>query len=183
MCPVRKLNASLSFPRFPLQQTSDNAENVKEIERRVHSLSEMLAPPVGEDDYAEKTRRAVLQRFVPVQYTHRSAYPSLRNLERVIARLEPLTDQHGLVRFLRSADNAKILTGFVQELADAITDYQVRATGPIVISTKRPARFQYNKECTRERGRSTMTPRIYMAIQRTSVMIPGTFSVIPRTSE
>ena len=50
--------------RCPLQQTSDNAEKVKEIEQRVHSLSGVLATPVSEDDYAEKTRRIVLWRFV-----------------------------------------------------------------------------------------------------------------------
>jgi len=43
----------------------DNEGNVKEIERRVQSLSGMLASPVSEDDYAEKGRRAELQRFVP----------------------------------------------------------------------------------------------------------------------
>ena len=69
------------------------------------------------------------------EYTHRFAHPSLRNLERVIAKLEPLSDQLGLVRFLRSADNAKTLTGFVQELADAITDYQVRAVSPTSVFT------------------------------------------------
>ena len=58
------------------------------------------------------------------------AYPSLRKLEGVIAKLEPLSDQHALVRFLRNVDNAKTLTGFVQELANAITDYQVRADSP-----------------------------------------------------
>ena len=42
-----------------------------------------------------------------------------------MAKLEPLSDQHGLIRFLRNVDNAKALTGFVQELADAIIDYQV----------------------------------------------------------
>ena len=47
----------------------------------------------------------------------------------MLAKLEPLTDQHALTRFLRNADNVKILTGFVQELSDAITDYQVRAFG------------------------------------------------------
>ena len=52
-------------------------------------------------------------------------YPSFRKLEGVIAKLEPLSDQHGLIGFLRNIDNAKTLTGFVQELADAITDYQV----------------------------------------------------------
>ena len=40
---------------------------MKEIEQRVHSLSGVLASPVGEDDYAEKTRRVVLWRFVLVR--------------------------------------------------------------------------------------------------------------------
>ena len=40
-------------------------------------------------------------------------------------KLEPLSDQHAIVGFLRNVDNAKRLTGFVQELANMITDYQV----------------------------------------------------------
>ena len=51
----------------PLQQTSDNVEGVKEIERRVQSLSGVLASPVSEDDYAEKGRRVELRRFVSVR--------------------------------------------------------------------------------------------------------------------
>ena len=49
----------------------------------------------------------------------------LRKLEGVIAGLEPLSDQHALVGFLNNVENAKTLTGFVQEVANAITDYQV----------------------------------------------------------
>jgi hypothetical protein len=67
VCPVRELNTSSSFAYFLLQQTSDNAEGVKEIERRVQSLSGVLTPPVSEDDYAEKGRRVVLRRFVLVR--------------------------------------------------------------------------------------------------------------------
>ena len=69
MCvyPIRKLNASSSFVCFPLQQTSDNVEGVKEIERRVQSLSGMLVSPVSEDDRAEKGRRIELQRFVLIR--------------------------------------------------------------------------------------------------------------------
>ena len=37
---------------------------MKEVERRVESLSGMLISPVGEDDDAEKGRRAELWRFV-----------------------------------------------------------------------------------------------------------------------
>ena len=58
-------------------------------------------------------------------YPYRFTYPSLRKLEAVIAKLEPLSDQNALVGFLRNVDNAKTLTGFVQELANAVTDYQV----------------------------------------------------------
>ena len=88
-----------------------------------------------------------------------SAYPPLRNLEGIIAKLEPLSNQHGLVRFLRGVDNAKTLTGLVEELADAITDYRVRVADPTVGFAERPASFRYNKECTRRRGKLIMIPR------------------------
>ena len=55
------------------------------------------------------------------QFTH----PTLRKLDGVIAKLEPLSEQHAFVKFLRNVDNTKVLSGFVQELADAITYYQV----------------------------------------------------------
>jgi hypothetical protein len=148
----------------------------------VQSLSSVLASPISEDDHAEKRRRVELRRFVLVRiYTNRP-HPSLRKLEGVIAKLEPLSDQHGLVSFLRSVDNSKTLGGFVQELADAITDYQVRTVGSTVIFTERLARFRYNKGCTKGRGKSTMTPRTSRAIPRTSVMMPRLYLVIPRTS-
>ena len=104
-------------------------QKVKEIEQRVHLLSGVLASPVSEDDHAEKGRRVELQRFVPLQVyvnliTH-IAYPICRKLETVIAKLEPLSEQHVLVGFLCNVNNSKTLTGFVQELANAIMDYQV----------------------------------------------------------
>lgn len=45
----------------------DNAEAVKDIERRVHWLPSVPASPMREDDQAEKTRRGKLQRFVFVE--------------------------------------------------------------------------------------------------------------------
>jgi hypothetical protein len=53
-----------SFAFFPLQRAVDNAEVVKDIEQRVHSLSGVLTAPVGKDDHTEKARRAGLQRLV-----------------------------------------------------------------------------------------------------------------------
>ena len=52
-------------------------------------------------------------------------YPTFRKLEGVIAKLEPLSDQHKLIRFLCNIDNTKTLAGFIHELANAVTDYQV----------------------------------------------------------
>ena len=50
---------------------------------------------------------------------------ALRTLDGVITKLEPLTDEHVLLRFIRNVDNAEVLSGFVQELADAVEYYQV----------------------------------------------------------
>ena len=43
----------------------------------------------------------------------------------VILKLEPLSEQNGLLKFLRNEDHAGLLNGFVQDIAHAITDYQV----------------------------------------------------------
>ena len=59
-------NPPSSYSRPPFQQTLDNAARVKEIERRVQSLSGVLTSPVSEDDYAEKGRRTELWWFVPI---------------------------------------------------------------------------------------------------------------------
>ena len=63
-----------------------------------------------------------------------------------------------------------------------ITDYRVRAAGPTMVFTERPARFRYNKWCMIEPGISTMTPRTFVTIQRTSAMTPRASAVILRTS-
>ena len=119
---------------FLLQQTSDNAEMVKEMERRVWSLSGVLDSPVSENDYAEKGRRVVLRRSVSCHTNEcQFVHPSFRKLEVVIARLEPLSNQHAIIGFLHNINDAKALAGSVQELADAITEYQVCATFPTMI--------------------------------------------------
>ena len=70
-------NTLSSFACSLPQQTSDNVEGVKEIERRVQSLSGVLASPVGKDDHAEKARREELRRFVLAQIYIRLLIPPL----------------------------------------------------------------------------------------------------------
>ena len=40
-------------------------------------------------------------------------------------KLRPLSERWGIVQFLNNEDYANTLNGFVQDLANAITDYQV----------------------------------------------------------
>ena len=116
----------------------------------------------------------------PCEYVSVCLSP-LRKLEEVITKLEPLSDQHALIRFFHNIDNTKTLTGFVQELANAVTDYQVRAAGPTAIFNEHQIRFRYNKECTRGRETSMMIPRASVMIPKTSSAILRTSSMIPRT--
>jgi len=43
----------------------------------------------------------------------------------VVVKLEPLSEQSGLLKFLRNEDHSGLLNGFVQDMACAVMDYQV----------------------------------------------------------
>ena len=112
------------------QQTVSNARQVEEIEERVLSLSDILCSPPREGDHSENTRRELLCRFVRLQVPTPTAIPLTLDIRRrlmgVILKLEPLSEQSGLSKFLRNEDYAGLLNGFVQDIAYAVTDYQVR---------------------------------------------------------
>jgi len=105
--------------------------------------------------------------------TCRFTYLAPRKLDGVIIKLKPLSEEYTLLKFLRNVDNAKILSGFVQELANAVGYYQVGTPCPAVIVNEYPDRFRYNKECMREQEGSTTKSGISMMILRTSLVIPG----------
>jgi len=48
----------------------------------------------------------------------------------VLEKLEPLSEQKGLLKFLRNEDHAGLLSGFVQDIVQAVTDYQVDGMPP-----------------------------------------------------
>jgi len=118
-----------------LQQTTANAEQIREIEERVQSLAEALTSPVGDQDSGEKARREVLRKFVfPHQgaLVHGETESTIRRkLDGIIAKLGPLSEQQGLLKFLKNVDHANALNGFVQDLDYAVTDYQVRVANSI----------------------------------------------------
>ena len=88
------------------------------------------------------------------------AYLTPRKLDGVIAKLELLSEQHTFIKFLRNVDNAKILSGFVQELANTVGDYQVWASTSAVIFNEHLVRFHYSRECMRRQGISMTIPRL-----------------------
>ena len=49
-----------------------------------------------------------------------------------MAQLKPLSEQHGIVKFFDNVDRAQVLNGFVQDLAYAVTEYQVCDAGSFV---------------------------------------------------
>ena len=128
MCGVLKYPAILTTDSF-LQQTTANAQQIKDIEERVQSLAGVLTPPFCDEDSEEKARREVLRRFVPRHNetpSHRSSTSLVyRKLAGVIVKLGPLSEQRGLLRFLKNVDHLSTLNGFVQDLDYAVVDYQV----------------------------------------------------------
>jgi hypothetical protein len=106
-----------------------NARQVKEIEERVLALSGILRSPPREGDHSENARRELLRRSVCLRVPTFTAIlltqGIFRRLVDVIVNLEPLSEQSGLSKFLRNEDYAGLLNGFVQDLAHAVTDYQV----------------------------------------------------------
>ena len=60
---------------------------------------------------------------IPVD--HSIALSVRRKLAGIVAKLAPLSEQHGITEFLKNADRAEIMNGIVQDLAYAVTDYQV----------------------------------------------------------
>ena len=57
-----------------------------------------------------------------------------RKLVSIITELRPLSEQHGLAKFLKNEDHANRLNGFVQDLTYAVADYQVFCANIIVQS-------------------------------------------------
>ena len=104
-----------------------NERQIGEIEERVLSLSDILRSPLRENDNLERARRELLSRFVRLQFRSSLSLTQdiCRRLMDVLERLEPLSEQNGLLRFLRNEDHARLLNGFVQDMALAVTDYQV----------------------------------------------------------
>jgi hypothetical protein len=82
-----------------VQQTIANAEQIDDVEKRIKSLSKILAFPAGDQDTEEKTRRIALRKwvFAPQEALTRLIKSVVcSELVRIVTELRPLAEQHGL---------------------------------------------------------------------------------------
>jgi hypothetical protein len=118
------------------QQTTANAEQLRVIEERVESLHVLASAADDWDDDERRGGRSSEGTWYSFKnYRHfRSASAIYRKLAGVVAKLRPLSEQNELAKFLRNAENADLLSGFVQDLTYAVADYQVRGVDYIALT-------------------------------------------------
>ena len=96
-----------------------------------------------------------------------------RRLAGIVAKLEPLSEQNEIMKFLKNVDHAMLLNGFVQDLAYAVTDYQVYGIfTPPPAPSKVLDRHLYSKALIRTPRGSTKTQRGSMRRQIGSMWLP-----------
>jgi hypothetical protein len=84
-----------------------------------------LATKIAERRLGERFSEGLYNSLREILAYHSIPLSVRRKLAGIIAKVEPLSDQSRIARFLKNVDHAKILNGFVQDLAYAVTDYQV----------------------------------------------------------
>ena len=107
-----------------------NKRSIESLAPRVKALAELLCTPAPEGDVREKSRRGTLERYVCTLQRFRLApiMCIIRKLTSIAGELVSLTNQ-GMVRgFFGNVKNADTLGGLVDDIRDAIIEYQV---GPL----------------------------------------------------
>jgi hypothetical protein len=86
-----------------LQQTTANADRIRDVEQRIQSPGEIVKYPVGDRDNDEKARRKAFKRFVLPPLRHIAVsqvvfvVDSDSKLAGIVAKLKPLSEQHGIL--------------------------------------------------------------------------------------
>ena len=109
------------------QRTKANTRAIESLAPRVKALAESLCTPVAKNDTEERERRKILE-----QYAHTLQCRELsltcevtRKLEDVRQDLAPLEEQGKTKGFFNNVKNADKLGGLIEDIRDAILEYQV----------------------------------------------------------
>ena len=109
-----------------------NKQSIESLAPRVKALAELLCTPAPEGDVREKSRRDTLERYVrTLQYCRLALIMCIiRNLTSIAGELVSLTNQGIVGGFFGNVKNADTLAGLVDDIRDAIIEYQVGPLNP-----------------------------------------------------
>ena len=121
-----------------MQQTVDNKKQIEELLPKIKSMMNSLLITSNDKEilsvhkYAERetSRRREFERSVSnisfVQYNiHKSDVRMRRSLDKARQKLEELSHSNVLVKFLSNADQRGEIVGVVEDIREAILNYQV----------------------------------------------------------
>ncbi|KAF9645378.1 WD40 repeat-like protein [Thelephora ganbajun] len=106
--PLKSVAGGLCFILENCEHTMANRRAIESLAPRVKALSESLCAPVSEGDANERERRKTLE----------------QKLEKVLRELGPLAEQGRLVGFFNNVKNADKLGSLVEDIREAVMDYQ-----------------------------------------------------------
>ncbi|KAF8966797.1 hypothetical protein BDZ97DRAFT_1917311 [Flammula alnicola] len=110
--PLKSVVSGLSFLLSTYEQWVSNKEDLQRLLRRVELLQKMFEQDedlYGNQDSGEKERRSELT----------------RRLQDIAQCLDEIQREHSLQSFAEAGKEAKIISGFVADIRDAILDYEV----------------------------------------------------------
>ena len=102
-----------------------NKQSIESLAPRVKALAELLCTPAPEGDTREKSRRNNLERYARVFWYYEPTLIIISKLKTTAGELEPLASQGKIEGFFNNVKNADKLGGLVDDIRDAIIEYQV----------------------------------------------------------
>jgi hypothetical protein len=122
--PPTTLSTTLTVP----QRTKANKEAIESLAPRVKALAESLCKPVSEGDVKERERRrevGTVSPHSPGSRTESDVWGLAGNCKMFVRDLAPLEEQGKVEGFFNNAENAGKLGGLVEDIRDAMMEYQV----------------------------------------------------------
>jgi len=118
--PLKSVASGLCFILDTCEKTMACRHKIESLIPRVEGLAKSLGGPVPEGEIHEEERRKILE----------------RNLDKILKELASLQQQGKVTQFLKSTEDVDTLGGLVEDIRDAMMEYQTSLQQDI-----------YNKSC------------------------------------
>jgi hypothetical protein len=128
-CEVRYLALSRDRRIYSSKLTSANKDSIQSVVKRLQYLNDCIVLHGSTNDAGELKRRDHLNMSVSLMSCIVLYLPDLRSssrLTKISDDIQVLLNHNVAERVLNSTDDEGTLSGFVENIRDAITEYQVR---------------------------------------------------------